>query len=306
MKRKTFSKKLSKSKLLLLVHPELMEMASLRLNRVSDLEKITSRVCVTYEKALLADLTATMTPYLKQWSRTGDCSHLVHMLQQRPMTLFSEFMVRQIFHLRKLLKTQSMEEAEEEFMEHGVGSPPDDALPYGVKPAAISALHQLLAAWVEKLLPGASVLATKPKARPAHRPCKWDHLDVLLEYNDFREQLDVIDEECVSGLRRKRGESEGQFLSRMTLITQQLHLGTTYSMKPHHPNKIIHRPKQMPSRTARTITKLAIGPKGLGKNLLVYNLMAHYRKREVRATRRAVEWAEQLYPEHKRRKPSTP
>lgn len=309
--KKIVAKKLPKLKRLLLVDPGLMEMASLRLNRVSDRDKITSRVCVTYEKALLADLTATMTPYLKKWSRTGDCSHLVRMLQQQPITLFSEFMVRQIFHLRKLLKTQSMEEAEEEFMEHGIGSPPDDALPYGVKPAAISALHHLLAAWVHVILPGAVLAPPKEKGRPAHRPRKSDPMAVLLEYNGLREELDIIQEESPSAIERKRNESQSAFIERMTQLTQRLHLGTVYSMRPTTPSKGgrprgFHRPEPMNSINAKSITAQAIGSKGLSKNALIYGLMSHYRNKKVGSIRRAVEWAEQLYPEDKKRTPSTP
>lgn len=304
--RKPVTKRPPKSKLLALVRPEFSRIRSLSLNRKSDLAELKSYVPVAYEKQFLAELTPQMTPYLKRWVTTGNCSHLVDLLRLQPITMFTHFMGLQIIHLRNLVGSYSMEEAEEEYMEFGASRPTSQALPYGVKPAAIEALRQLLGTWADEMLPGAVVLPPKPKAKPAHRPCKWDHLDVLLEYNDFREQLDVIDEECVSGLVRKRGESEGQFLSRMTLITQQLHLGTTYSMQPHRANKIIHRSKQMPSRTARTITKLAISRKGLGKNLLIYSLMAHYREREVTATRRAVEWARKLYPEHNRTIRSTP
>lgn len=306
MRKKVVVKKVSKSNLLALVRPEFTKIASLRLNRKADLRELRLHVPMTYEKEFWAELTTQMTPYMKRWVRTGKCSHLVDLLKLEPVTMLTHFMGLQIIHLRNLCSSYSMEEAEEEYMEFGACGSTSEALPYGVKPAAIDALCQLLGTWADKMLSGTVILPPKQKARPAHRPRKWDHLDLLLEYNDFRKQLDAIDEECASGLVRKRGESERQFLSRMTLITQQLHLGTTYSMHCHHTNKLIHRPKLMRSRIARTITKLAISRKGLGKNLLIYNLMAHYRKREVTATRRAIEWAEQLYPEHKRRKPSTP
>lgn len=303
-------KRLSKSELLALVRPDFSEIASLRLDRKTDLAKLRSYVPVTYEKQFLMELTAEMTPYMKRWVSTGNCSHLVDLLRLEPGTMFTHFMGLQIIHLRNLVSSYSMEEAEEEYMEHGVGGPLDDALPYGVKPAAITALHLLLAAWADKLLPGSVLSPPKPKARPAHRPNKWDHMDVLLEYNNLREQLEVIAEEDASGLGRKTKETEAAFLERMIHVTQRLHLGTTYCMGSPPVSRgsrfLALRPQALNSDIAKSITAQAIGRKGLSRNALIYGLMSHYRNRKMGAIRRAVEWAQKLYPDEKRRQASTP
>lgn len=308
--KRTVAKRLPKSKLLALVRPEFSRIKSLRLNRKSDLRELRSYVPVTYEKQFLAELTAEMTPYMKRWVRTGNCSHLVNLLKREPTTMLTHFMGLQIIHLRNLVSSYSMEEAEEEYMEHGVGGSLDDALPYGVKPAAITALHQLLAAWADKLLPGSVLSPPRPKARPAHRPCKWDHLDILLEYNKLRRQLELIDGESVSGLVRRTKETEAAFLERMIHVTQRLHLGTTYCMVSPAASKgsrpLALRPQALNSDTAKSITAQAIGRKGFSKNALIYGLMSHYRNRKPGAIRRAVEWARTLYPDEKRRQESTP
>ena len=106
--KRTVAKRLPKSTLLGLVRPEFSRITSLRLNRKSDLRELRSYVPVTYEKQFLAELTAEMTPYMKRWVRTGNCSHLVNLLKREPTTMLTHFMGLQIIHLRNLVSSYSM------------------------------------------------------------------------------------------------------------------------------------------------------------------------------------------------------
>ena len=309
--KRTVAKRLPKSKLLALVRPEFSRIKSLRLNRKSDLRELRSYVPVAYEKQFLAALTTEMTPYMKRWVSTGKGSHLVDLLRLQPITMLTHFMGLQIIHLRNLVSSYSWEDAEEEYGEKGIGSPTGNLLPYGIKPAAISTLHQLLAAWVDTLLPGAVLTPPSPKARPAHRPRKRNPMDVLLEYNGLREKLHIIEEESPSGIGRKRNESQGAFIERMTQVAQRLHLGTVYSMMPVASSRGsrqrgLHRPKRLKSGIAKSIAAQAVSRKGLNKNDLIYGLISHYRDEKMVAIRRAVEEARRLYPDEKWKEASTP
>jgi hypothetical protein len=271
---------------------------------------------------------------LTSWLTTGDINKLVKLLREEPVAITHPMVFWQLFHLRQLVRTPSEEEEGRRPVwtwkaeRHGQDELDEAVLPKGVKPAAHQALQDLLTAWVSRLLPGYAVTELRQK-RPKGAPQKWEmdaQLNVLLSFNELRDELTKIDEN--EFLAPKQGESRVRFLRRMSRIVERLNWLLPQALRTRRNKKAPKKPLPkgfqddtaawdelcqwetvyipLPKDLALQIARLGWAPR-LRKDRLLCSLLAYHDLRDYRKwniIRRIVERAEGDFPQFDRRRPS--
>jgi hypothetical protein len=159
---------------------------------------------------------------ITSWLATGDTNKLIELIRDQPTAIAHPVVFRQIFHLRQIVRTIDED-------------PEDPTIPPETRRAAGMFLLQILSAWMPQLLPGHTVTRMLPKKRGG-APAKWEkdeQLSLLQEFNELRDALDTIGEQCSWPLDPHRGESRARFLQRMCGVVEQLNRQLPYPYKTY-------------------------------------------------------------------------
>ena len=254
--------------------------------------------------------------HVEDWIKTGDFDQLANLLKEDRSAIACPHIFYQLFHLRRLLNWSG----EEDMDDGGDASLADgqkELLPYGVKREIEGTLHNMLSAWISRMLPGyiiQRVVIPRRKGRPK-RLEEGDSYGLLIEFNDLIEHLEAIGGQG-AGLSPKVREGRTIFLKRIAEVVQSLHLQTFYSSEDYwvkpEPSSSRHdgpfaawkdwyrRSVRLAPEIALSIARQSIGKKGqVHLRKLVYRLMAihHPYLKGAESIRGHIERAEGEFPD---------
>jgi len=225
---------------------------------------------------------------IRQWLKHGDFQLLAKLLQNEPKRIVHPIIMGQIQRLSNLANRFEVNDSflDEYYVDyvdqHRVRQGHGPLFPPGTRHAARKALLTLFQGLWDGLGSG-GVLYVKAKTihgRPTD--CDRSELEELLEdYNDLRMILGDEAEPTQATeypLRRMSRESKSEFLKRITVLVQQIHLQSKYLKQFYSRDERIYCvEKPLPQRIARLIANQAIPKRSVQVHILLSGLLAHYR-----------------------------